>query len=68
MLRKSMAERKMRFFDSRSQNDFGTTGYSSFEKDILRKHQLCMNQRLAQDGYINKQQFMRIPKSVPIYA
>ena len=58
----------MRFFDSRSQSDFGTTGCSSFKKDILRKHQLCMNHRLAQDSYINKQQFMSIPKSVPIYA
>ena len=51
--------------DSRSQSDFGC---SSFKKDTLRKHQLSMKHRLAQDSYINKQQFMSTPKSAPIYA
>ena len=36
--------------DSGSQSDFGTTGCSSFKKDILRKHQLCVNQHESQIG------------------
>ena len=51
--------------DSRSQSDFGC---SSFKKDTLRKHQLSMKHRLAQDSYINKQQFMSTPKLAPMHA
>ena len=49
--------------DSRIQTDFGC---SSFKKDTLRKHQLSMKHRLAQDSYINKQQFLSTPEWAPI--
>ena len=38
------------------------TDCSSFKKDTLRKHQLSMKHRLAQDSYTNKQQFLSTPK------
>ena len=37
-------------------------------RTTLRKHQLSKKHRLAQDSYINKQQFMSPLKSAPIYA
>ena len=40
--------------DSRSQSDFGTTGCSSFKKDTLRKNQISMKHRLAQDRTLHK--------------